>query len=91
MDSESTQKTLKNFNFATTYAILMKLPIDIYLNKTFHLAKSWEVTPRVQEDVNKKTLKMSHKISFMAQFRPFLNTSIKAVAYLVHHLTCHYW
>ena len=25
------------------------------------------------------------------QFRPFLNTSIKTVAYLTHHLACHYW
>ena len=38
MDAESIQKT---FNFATTYAILMKLTTDIYLNKVFHLAKYW--------------------------------------------------
>ena len=38
MDAESIQKT---FNFTTTYAILMKLTTDIYLNKVFHLAKYW--------------------------------------------------
>ena len=53
----------------------MKLTIDIYLNKVFHLAKSWDVSHRVYKDVNKKTLKVSLKINFLAQFRPLLNTS----------------
>ena len=35
------------FNFTTTYATLMKLTTDIYLNKVFHLAKSWGVIHRV--------------------------------------------
>ena len=34
---------------------------------------------------------MSQKISFLAQFYPFLNTSKKTVAYLMHHLVCHQW
>ena len=38
MDTESIQETLKNFNFTTTYAILMRLTTDIYLNKFFPLA-----------------------------------------------------
>ena len=67
MDTESIQKTLKILNFTTTYAIPMKLTIDIYLNKVFHLAKSWDVSHRVYKDVNKKTL------NFLAQFRPLLN------------------
>ena len=45
----------------------MKLTINIYLNKVFHLAKSWDVSHRVYKDVNKKTL------NFLAQFRPLLN------------------
>ena len=32
------------FTFTTTNAILMKLTIDIYLNKVFHLAEFWGVT-----------------------------------------------
>ena len=34
---------------------------------------------------------MSVKISFLPQFQPFLITSIKTVAYLMHHLSCHNW
>ena len=58
----------------------MKLTTDIYLNKVFHLAKSWDV-------------KMSLKISFLVQFRPFLNTlkKKKDVAYQISHLACHHW
>ena len=44
MDAESIKKT---FNFTTTNAILVKLTTDIYLNKVFHLAKSWSVTQKV--------------------------------------------
>ena len=53
METESIQKTLKIFNFTTTYAILMKLTTDIYLNKLFHLAKSWCLSHREYKDVNK--------------------------------------
>ena len=67
MDAESIQKILKIFELTTTYAILMKLTTDIYLNKFFHLAESWCNSYGV-ESANKKTLKMSHKISFLAQF-----------------------
>ena len=56
----------------------MKVTTDIYHDKVFHLAKSWGI-------------KMSLKINFLAQFQPFLNTSIKAVAYLTYHLACHHW
>ena len=44
MDAESMQTT---FNFTTSNAILMKLATGIYLNKVFHLAKSWGVTHKV--------------------------------------------
>ena len=81
MDAESIQETLKIFNFTTIYAILMKLTTDIYLNKVFHLAKSWGVILRVWEGVKKLT-KWAKKLIF-------LNTSIKTVAYLMHHLACH--
>ena len=55
MDVESMQKTLKTFNFTTTNAILMKLAADLYLNKVFHLERSWGITHKVQEGINKKT------------------------------------
>ena len=71
-------------NFSNTMFVLLedslwsKLTIDVYLNKVFHLTKSWGV-------------KMSVKFSFLATFRSFLNTTIKTVAYLMHHLACHHW
>ena len=34
---------------------------------------------------------MSQKIIYWAQFQPFLNNSIKTVAYLMHPLACHHW
>ena len=64
MDTESIQKTLNILNFTTTYAILMKLTSDIYRNKVFHLAKSWDVPHKVYKGINKKPLKMSQKINF---------------------------
>ena len=58
---QSTQKTLKIFNFTTTNTILMKLATDIDLNKVFHLLKSWGITHRKQEDIKKETPKISKK------------------------------
>ena len=40
------------------FIILVKLT-DIYLNKVFHLEKSWGVIYRVWDGANKKTHKMS--------------------------------
>ena len=79
---ESKFKLLKDFS-NTAFALLegylwSKLTPDIYLSKVFHLTKSWGV-------------KTSLKISFLAQFRLFLNTAIKIVVYLMHHLACHHW
>ena len=54
----------KIFNFTATYAILIKLTTYSYLNKVFHLAKSWGVIHRVSEGINKKPLKMSQKDQF---------------------------
>ena len=87
------QETLKIFNFTTAYPILMKLITDIYIyiKKVFHLAKSWGVIHRVEEGVHKKTHKMTQKISFLAQFSPFLNGSIKTVTYLMHHFASCQW
>ena len=62
MDAESIQKTLKFFNFTTTVAILMKLTTDIYLNKVFHLTKSWGVIHSMLEGKNIKTQKMGQKV-----------------------------
>ena len=47
MDAESIQETLKNFNFTTSYALLMKRTTDICLNKVFHFKKSLGVILRV--------------------------------------------
>ena len=41
----------------------MKLTTDIYLNKVFHLVKSWGVTQGVRGN-KKNTLKMSKKNQF---------------------------
>ena len=68
MDAETIQKFLKIYNFATTNAFLMKVTTNVYLKKMFHFAKSWGVTHRVPEGVNKNPLKMSQKINFLAQF-----------------------
>ena len=65
MDSEVIEKTMKNFNFTTTNAILIKLTTNMYLNEVFHLVKSWGVTPRVCDGVNKKPFKMSQKNIFL--------------------------
>ena len=68
MDTEPTQNTLKIFDVTTTYAIVMKLTTDIYLNNGVHLVKSWGLSDRVYKVVNKKTLKMSQKINFFDHF-----------------------
>ena len=47
----------------------MKRTTDIHLSKGFHLAKSWCVSHIVYDSINKKTLKVSQKINFQAQFR----------------------
>ena len=55
-----------------------KLTTDKYFKEVFHLTKSWGV-------------KMSLKISFLAQFWSLLNSTIKTVAYLMHHLAYRHW
>ena len=79
---ESKIKLLTDFQ-NTVLALLenclpSKLIQDIYLHKILHLTKSGGV-------------KMSLKISFLTQFRSFLNTAIKIVEYLIHHLACEHW
>ena len=39
----------KLLNFAATNAILIKFTTDMYLNKVFHLAKSWGATHEVHK------------------------------------------
>ena len=73
MNAESTQKALKILNFTTTYTIMMKLTADIYLNKVFHLAKSWDVIYKVSEGINKKISQNEPKKSvFWRNFNHFL-------------------
>ena len=66
---ESKFKISKDFS-SIVFALLedylwSKLITEIYLDKVFHLTKSWGV-------------KMSLKISFLAQCRSFLKDTIKA-------------
>ena len=51
---------------------MMKLTTDIYLNKVFHLAKSWGVTQGVGGHKQKNS--QNEPKRFLAQFRPFHNT-----------------
>ena len=79
---ESKIKLLTDFQ-NTVLALLenclpSKLIQDIYLHKILHLTKS-------------RGVKMSLKISFLTQFWSFLNTAIKIVEYLIHHLACEHW
>ena len=60
------RKHLKIDNLAATNATPMKLTRIMYLYETFHFAKNWGVTHRVQEGINKKPLKKSQEISFLA-------------------------
>ena len=76
IDPESMNQYEKLFNFTTTYAILIKLTADIYLNKIFCLEKSWGVTHRVQESVNKKTAQKDPKNQFFDTILTFINTLI---------------
>ena len=66
MDAALPEKHLKIYNLTTTNAILMKLTTIMYLHETFHSAKNWGVSHRVWEGVNRKSLKKSQKISFLA-------------------------
>ena len=80
--SEPKFKLLKNFS-NTVFALLedylwSRLTTDIYLNKVFDLTKSWGV-------------KNEPKNQLFGSFRSFLNTTIKTVAYLMHHLASHHW
>ena len=46
--------------------VLIKVTMIIYLHEAFHFAKNWGVTLKVEEGINEKPLKKSHKISFLA-------------------------
>ena len=85
------RKHLKIHNLATTNAILMKLTTIMYLHETFHLAKNWGVTHRVQEAVNEKPLKKSQKTSFLAQFLGIFRTISKTVIYVTRYIAPHYF
>ena len=65
-------------NFTATNSVLIKLTANMYLNKVFHLAKSWGVTHSVIEGVNEKPLKINSQNKRKSVFD--LNTSIKTVA-----------
>ena len=84
-------KPLKIYNLITANATLMKRTTIMYLYETFHLTKDWSVTHRVYEGVNKKSLKMSQKFSFLAQFLGAFNTKLKTVINVMHYLTLRYW
>ena len=53
--------------------------------------ESLGVTRRVHEEINRKNSQNEQKISFLVQFRPFLNNSIKTIAYLIHRFASLHW
>ena len=53
--------------------------------------ESLGITRRVYEEINRKNSQNEQKINFLVQFQPFLNNSIKTIAYLIHHLASLYW
>lgn len=57
---------MKIFNFATTYAILMKLTAIVYFHKVFQLAKKYGITQKAQKIVKEKPLRINQKISLLA-------------------------
>ena len=85
------RQTLKIHNLRTTNAILMKLTKIMYLHETFHLAKNFDITPRVQVGVVQEALTKSQKISFWTQFWPFLYTWTKTLTYIMHYFALHQW
>ena len=62
MDAESIQKTLKIFNFTTTYPILMKLATYILI-RSFHWQNLGDVPHRVYKGVNKKNFQNVHLLT----------------------------
>ena len=55
MDADLVRKTLKVCNLAATKAILMKLSLNLYLCKIFHLANTWSGIQRASENANMKS------------------------------------
>ena len=66
MDAKSVPKNLENFEFDNPNAILMKYATIMYLHKIFNLARNLVLTHRTKEGINKKPLRKSQKISFLA-------------------------
>ena len=82
MDAASPRKYLKIYNLTNANATLMKLTTITYLHMTFYLA-DWGVT--------QNPFKMSHKISFLAQFQVLFKNKIKTVPSLMHYDALHHW
>ena len=55
MDADLVCKTLKICNLQATKAILMKLSLNLYLCKIFHLANTWGGIQRASENANMKS------------------------------------
>ena len=85
-----TTKFLKICNLTTSNATLMKLPTILYIHETFNLAETWEVNYMAQKGVNEKPLKMSQKISFLAQFSLILQNRIQTAKCLMHCFVLHH-
>ena len=78
------RQTLKIHNLRTTNAILMKLTKIMYLHETFHLAKNFDITPRVQVGVVQEALTKSQKKSvFGPNFDHFFTLEQK-----LSHISC---
>ena len=90
MDAESVQTTLKILNLTNTNVILMKLRTIFFLHEVSDLLKTWFVTKKWLEGVNKKLSKTSQNIRFLSQFLPFFKTTRTNMPYLMHYLTLHH-
>ena len=69
----------------------MKLTTIFFLHEVSDLPKTWFVTQKWLEGVNKKLSKTSQNIRFLAQFLPFFKTTRTNMPYLMHYLTLHHW
>ena len=67
MDAESMQKTLKMFTFHNQICYTDGTYTNIYINKVFHLAKSW------REHKQKKLTKWDKKSFFWPKFGHFIS------------------
>ena len=87
--AKSIWKTLKSFNLKTTNAMLMKQQINTLVTSLF--GKILEYILSCVRGHKQKISQNKQNSHLFASISTFLNTPIKTVAYLMHHLVCHHW